>query len=863
MTRDAVSTPQPGDWTIVVRDEAATIRAALRRTPARLQVIVGPAGVGKSVLARSVANDLGDRVVVPVLASGELSDVPLAALAPALARLQLPTEPSGAVLAFVSALARDPDRYVLFVDDAPRLDAVSAGAISQLVRGFGVAAVATARLGERLPDSLARLVDEGAAEIRSLGGLGHAAIDEVLADRFGAHVRHADVARLTARTDGNPLYLRALVEAAERSGAVRVEHGVVAIGDGRTPPDLLTAVAERVAALDADSARLLRAIALMEPVERDAAAADAAASLDILLVAGLVRFDPGSTSLRSSHPLIGEVARANADADDILRAAAALASTGRPADRFAAVRLRRGTPAGAPSAEVAWAAAHARDSGDLRTARDLAAHALASDDLDDVVRFDTLLISASARSATGDLDGADLDFGRAADLARDASQRVLLASLRGEHLAYRRGDVATAVEQAAAVRRSVPDAVAVTLDADLAIWRAILGHAGTETPAAGRAPESPDLAVRAAMAAVMTESMSGRHEEARAWADVLVAVQARHGLLEPFAAAMLGHQRYFDLLARGEGEAAAGYVEERRAATADAGIGVWTYTLGIHRMYNGRLREAERLAALAVDQLSSRDGIGLLPAALALHASVAAARGDHEQARIRLSRLAPEQRAEPKAAMLLAETAALLAAADGDLETAVDLLEQAAEGARSVGYHLVGAITIALAIRLGRADRAHPVLRRIHADVPPGLGLYEALVDLSAALVGRDAQEVVRHAARVAAAGMPPVALDALLLARPLAATGEPRRRVDLAIVAVGRHLDGPSFQTREAPLLTARERAVAVAAASRERSREIAARLGVSVRTVENQLASVYRKLGVSSRDELHAALTEVGLTP
>lgn len=863
MTRDAVPTPHPGEWTIVERDETAAIRAALHRSPARLQVLVGPAGVGKSVLARGVTNDMVDRVVIPVLASAELSDVPLAALAPALAQLRLPTDPSGAVLAFVSAVARDPDRHVLLVDDAPRLDAVSAGAIAQLVRGFGVAAVATARLGERLPDSLARLADEGFAEIRHLGGLSHEAVEQILTARFGTHVRHADVARLATRTDGNPLYLRALVEAAERDGAVRVERGLVAIDDGRTPPDLLAAVAERVSAVDADTARLLRAIALMEPVDRDTVAPGSEPALDALMVGGLVRFDPGSTRLRTSHPLIGEVARARADVADVERAAATLASTGLAPDRFAAVRLRRGTPGGAPPAEVAWAAGHARASGDLPAAAELAAHALAAGGLDDSVRFDTLLTSAVARSGTGDLDGADLDFARASELASDATQSVLLASLRGEHLAYRRGDVAAAVAQAVDVRHAVPDEVAVTLDADLTIWRAILGHAAAAGPDAGNAPESPDLAVRAAMAAVMTDSMGGRHAEARAWAEVLASVQARHGVLEPFAAAMLGHQRYFDLLAGGEGDAAAAFVEERRAATADAGIGVWTYTLGIHRMYNGRLGEAERLATLAMDQLSSRDGIGLLPAALALRACVAAHRGDHDLARTRLAELGPEQRAEPKAAMLLAETAALLAAGDGELAAAVTMLEHAAEGARSVGYHLVGAITIALAIRLGHADRALPVLARIHADVPPGLGLYEALLDLARALVGRDVDGVARSAARVAAAGMAPVALDALVLARRLPAGAESRRRVELASLAIGRGVDAPSLQAREPPVLTRREREVAVAAAARQRSREIAERLGVSVRTVENQLSSVYRKLGVSSRDELRDALDESGLIP
>jgi DNA-binding CsgD family transcriptional regulator len=51
---------------------------------------------------------------------------------------------------------------------------------------------------------------------------------------------------------------------------------------------------------------------------------------------------------------------------------------------------------------------------------------------------------------------------------------------------------------------------------------------------------------------------------------------------------------------------------------------------------------------------------------------------------------------------------------------------------------------------------------------------------------------------------------------------------------------------------LTAREREVAALAAHGLTSREIADRLVVSVRTVDNHLQRVYRKLGVSRRGEL-----------
>ena len=59
-----------------------------------------------------------------------------------------------------------------------------------------------------------------------------------------------------------------------------------------------------------------------------------------------------------------------------------------------------------------------------------------------------------------------------------------------------------------------------------------------------------------------------------------------------------------------------------------------------------------------------------------------------------------------------------------------------------------------------------------------------------------------------------------------------------------------------EAAGLTPREREVALLAAAGSSSREIAAALVVSVRTVDNHLQSAYRKLGVTRRQDLPGAL-------
>jgi DNA-binding CsgD family transcriptional regulator len=59
---------------------------------------------------------------------------------------------------------------------------------------------------------------------------------------------------------------------------------------------------------------------------------------------------------------------------------------------------------------------------------------------------------------------------------------------------------------------------------------------------------------------------------------------------------------------------------------------------------------------------------------------------------------------------------------------------------------------------------------------------------------------------------------------------------------------------------LTKREREVATLAARGITSKDIAERLYVSVRTVDNHLGRVYEKLGISSRSELAELLSGEG---
>ena len=62
---------------------------------------------------------------------------------------------------------------------------------------------------------------------------------------------------------------------------------------------------------------------------------------------------------------------------------------------------------------------------------------------------------------------------------------------------------------------------------------------------------------------------------------------------------------------------------------------------------------------------------------------------------------------------------------------------------------------------------------------------------------------------------------------------------------------------------LTPREQEIAGLAARGLTSRDIAERLTISVRTVDNALQHVYRKLGLTGREELGLALTRPDASP
>ena len=851
-------------WPRAIRaEQLAELAAAVVSLPIRTQILTGVAGVGKSVLAAAVAERLRERTLLEVFGFGELSNVPLGAFAPTLVKLGIDAESETAVQSLLRIVGADAERYLLLVDDAPRLDEVSAAVVYQLVRGFGVAVIATARVGETLPPALQRLSNEGLSDTVQLDGLDAEQVYRLLHERFGAPVRHEDVARLHARTEGNPLYLRVLVETAVREGAVHADGGYVQINDGGTPLSLVASIAEILSGLPEAERRQLRLMALLQPADpaQFGFFGTELAGIEALQQRGLLVSEAGSRRLRLAHPLISEALQKDTVAPGLLAdAVTRLSGTGASAHRYAAVGLQAQHDMLPDATELLWAAEYAQAQGDLASALRLAALALEHDE-DHRVQSRAHLVLAVARSTTGDLDEAEIAFSAAEQAIASAEDRAMHAARFGEHLAFRRFDADSAVAVVEHAQAKLPGTIAAALDSELKLWRGLLGQVHERSADLSVAIERhPEVAVRSAMAQIMTESMSGQTEGAAKAAAALIQVQERLGVLDPAAAALIGFESYFDLLSRGEHEQALELAQARRASGGD-GVGIWTSTVAEHLSYNGRLADACRVSSLAVDQCRWRDVVGVLALALAVQADTTAKAGDHEEARRLLAAMDPAQRNEPKAVMMIAECEAWLAQANGDREGAAAIILNAAESAADIGFRLVASISLGLCIRLGVFDEAASQLEKICREVPPTFGLYTALRDLATSLRDHRPELVADAALCVSRAGMAPTAIDGITLALRMRPSAEVRRKLELVSNLISVGVDAPLLQTREMQLLSAREHEVALAAAKRERSREIANRLGISTRTVDNQLQAAYRKLGVASRDDLRSALDELGV--
>ncbi|MEV6971798.1 LuxR C-terminal-related transcriptional regulator [Hamadaea sp. NPDC051192] len=844
-----------GEWPRIPRPAQEDGVAAALGIPGRLQLIVGPAGIGKSTLAETVASGLPDRMVIPVIALTELSGVPMGAFAPAVARLGLDAASDRLPIELVTAIGRHANGVVVVVDDIPRLDDVSAALVYELVRGFGAPTIATARSGEALPSPIRRAADEGLCLRWDLDGLASEDVARLLERRFGARPRYADLHRLMERSAGNPLHLRMLVERAERRGGVTPDGESVRVDEGADAVGLDTAMAQRIAELTPGQHDLLHVAVLLQPVT----VLELGGGPDLLtLVARGLLADDGTGRLRATHPLIAEAfehAPGRRDAADT--AVRLLRRRTEPADRMRALTLQLdASDRTVDDAELLWGIEYAISTGDFR----LAIHAV-----DTVLgqgphrelAFVATLRAAEACSLMSDLDRAGADFAAAQALAETSDNLAQLVIQRGQHLAYRRYDIDAAVAQAEQMLPRLDEAGRAAVAEYVANWRSSRGEPASSTLRTVAERVAPEIALRAAIMAGFMRALRCDKDGAQRASESLRRLQAELGRTDPIAQTVLDFVDYSALIGDAHTDDAIDLIESKRAGVGDM-VGVYTCLLAITRLYRGQIVEASRLAALAVDQLRWRDRMGWLGLALGYQAVIAARRRDIATARRILDEMTLGQRHAPLVPIPRAEAQAWIDLADGQVDQAVARLLRMADREARVAP-VVASLALAGVIRAGEAAHAVGILDRVLSVTP--VKVVQVVRDLAVALRDHAYPDLPTLVTRAAHAGLEPITLDAIALALQQGAKGEIARKLEAIVTRTDPLVDEELIQRRPPSLITPRELEVARLASTRMRSREIAARLGISVRTVDNQLASVYRKLGVSSRDELADALDALGL--
>ncbi|GAA4604045.1 LuxR C-terminal-related transcriptional regulator [Actinoallomurus liliacearum] len=844
------------------------VRALLTHGTARGVVIVGAPGVGKTRLAAEVIAELDPARFTVVRAQATLaaSALPYGAFAHL-----LPPGPGaggradGHGWAVDALLARSGrNTLVVAVDDAHRLDPASAALVADVV-ARGARLLATVRGGEEVPAHVRRLWRNGLVPSLELGPLSETETARMLAHSVRGQVEAATARRLWRITEGNPLFLRELVLAGaltESRGVWRQKGGLPVV------PRLYELIGGRIGEVDEEERAALELVAFSEPVGLDIvmgltspAAVRRVVDREIVMVV----VDRRRRLARLAHPLYGEVIRARTGglrARNRLRALAeATEATGlRRRDdvlRVAVWRLQSDSVTDAAPMVAACRLAWAAHDVDLairlgRAAVDIGGGVDAAVTLGAVLHFADRPgeSEAALRRAA---DEAVTDRERA--LVAAALARVLHGGLGRAADAYRVLDAAEAAITAPEWRQEL---LAVKASCEVLSGRIEPSLALTARVRA-MGPPVPRVSARLSAVEGNAFAWSGRTERATAVVNAALATVRDWRDEIPDALPWLGLARLTARVVAGDlGEAEeladAGYHALGESGTWDTGVTVLAAVRGQICRMRGEVGAAIRWCRDAVARFGDAPAgfaglcFGELAHALALVGDVPAA----EEALAEAERRALPTYLAPDFPAVSAR--AWVHAARGDVDRAVEVAVEGAARARANGLAAFEMFALHDVVRLGAAGRAADRLAVLARQVD---GVLAPMCARHAAAAG-DGARLDAVSAEYERLGLTLWAAEA---AAQAAAAHESAGRAQAARAAstrawrTARRCQGartPALAAMATPEVTARQRQIIQLVVAGSSNREIAERLGLSVRTVENHLLRAYERLGVGDRAEL-----------
>jgi DNA-binding CsgD family transcriptional regulator len=826
---------------------------------------------------------------------GALPPVQERALAAALLRAEPDeaAEPRTTATALVAILAALAERQPVLVaiDDVQWLDPASEDALAFAARRLpprlGLLVTRRAQGGEELPLRLGRALPEDRVRRVVPGPLSLAGLHHLVKGRSGAPLSRPQMARLAEASGGNPFF--ALEIARELAGRTADATGGQPLP---LPRGLEELVATRVDGLS-DTARqvALAAAALSQPSVANLAAAQAAEG-DVR--AALVEAEEAGVlvserdRIRFAHPLLASAVYGSASPERRRQLHERLAAVvADPEERARHLALSATEANETIAAELEAAAKRAARRGAQHAAAELyeAARRLTPAELDDALAR-RQLGEASARIATGDIDTAR---SLAEQAAASPVVRARALSLLGDILW-----VAGTFEGATETLEEALTAAAGDQQLAAQIYPRLVYYAVPHDPA--RALERADAAVQAldperapgALASVVV---------GRFWAGLLLGQAARPELLERWRElevqagpeARLSEMPLIHYHSVDDFEAA-----RSRHAVEDEWYRVrgqddWRAERQAHRAFAefraGEWDYAEQLVEESCAVIAQPERPGPWTMAFRMRSIVDAGRGRTGRARATLLPLIEEAQRSGRAwwEALLLSALAFVEFSAGDhraVDRALTRMRECLDaiGTRDMVPDRSEPFHVESLVALGELERARAVLERLEergrtfprlwitATLPRTRALVLAAEgDVGAALVALEELDLD------VASQLPFDLAWTLLVRGRLHRRARQRRAAADALgeaLAIFERLGAPDWADRaraevervglrRAPQeLTPTELRVAELAAAGLTNREVAASAFMSPKTVEANLARVYRKLGIRSRAELGARI-------